>query len=170
MELKCKITSTEVTKYIRKTTTKKTLKTSLIGAALFFPVLLYILHDYPFTANWYFIISLFVISTAYFGLLYFLLRVKQLYYIKMNIKKLGKSYFNTEKSIILDDEGLELKSAIRNTKIPYCEIQSVFESNEFITIQFKAGDRIYIPIVNIINPEVKDTFLSSLQSKTAKQI
>jgi hypothetical protein len=168
MELKCKITADEVSKYMKKSTTKKFIKISLIGTAVFFPLLLYILYDFHFIEIWRLIFAVISISILYFGLLYFLLRAKQLYHMKKNIKKLGEAYFNSEKTIILDDEGLELRSILRTTKIPYSGIQLISDTDEIITIKFKAGDLIYIPIAAIQNPDIKDSFISLIKFKTVE--
>ena len=161
MELEYKTTPAEYMKFNGKATWKRHLKVSLIGAAAFLAIMLVVLRDYLYFA---FIIVLGV-AIVYFGLIFLLLRIKIRILVRKSIKKFGIDYFNFSKKIILQDDALEIKSSIRDLRIPYCGVQIVSEDHEFISIKFKAGDMVYIPIRGILNPEITEDFLSTLKSR-----
>jgi hypothetical protein len=87
--------------------------------------------------------------------------------INKNIRKAGAAFFETDKSAELHENALELKSILREIKTPYNGIQAVTEDKDFIFIEFKFGDMVYIPIQNIYNIEDKDAFISALKEKIA---
>lgn len=161
MELEYKTTPAEYMKFNAKMTLKRHLKVSLMGAVVFLVIMLFVVRDYLYFA---FLIVLGV-AIAYFGLIFLLLRLKLKILVRKSIKKFGIDYFNFSKKIILQDGAVEIKSSIRDLKIPYSGIEKVIEDNEFISIKFKAGDMVYIPIRGILNPEITENFISALKLK-----
>lgn len=161
MEFTYTTTPSQYAKFIKKTTTRKHLKLSLIGAAIFSVIMIYCFHNYS-PINYLIVLG---ISIAYFGIIFLLLRIKLSLSIKKIIKKTGKPYFDSEKTIMLNEEGIEVKSIRSDSKIPYTEIENIAEDSEFITIRFKTGNIIFIPQSGIKDMTDKSELISLIKSK-----
>ncbi len=168
MELRYKTTSEEYIRFVRRYRVKRILKVSAAAAAIFLAVMFFLATYYHYPFKGYAII--FGIDVAYFGVLVLLLRSKDSYLVKRQIKKIGCAAFDSPKTLILGEEELELKSSVRELKVPYSGIQLPEEGKDYITIKFKAGDMIYIPVNCIQNPENSDAFFTELKQKISQRL
>lgn len=167
MELRYMTTPEEYSKFIKRFNIKRFLKLSAIGAAVFLLIMLVISGHKHYSPKGY-AVQL-GIDIIYFGIIFLALRIKNHYAIQKSIKKIGLSTFNHPKIMTLGEKGLEVKSISREIKVPYNEIQSFSNDNEFITIKFKATDMVYIPIGGIQNPENKDAFFLELSKRISQR-
>ncbi|TQI68193.1 YcxB family protein [Clostridium sp. KNHs216] len=168
MELRYSSTADDYRRFAKKKVKPRKIKVTLIITAVIFVtfLLVNILGRFPSETAGTVLLKLFL-SVLYGGIFLLILNIKVSHDIKKNINKLGQPFFDSEKSITLNKDGLAIKSKIRESKIPYDAIKQFQTDTEFIVIAFKAGDMVYIPITGIKNREIIDDFVSLLKSKIA---
>jgi hypothetical protein len=163
MDLIYMVTTDDYKKFVQKAAKSRIRKKSLIGTIVFWALLMVV--GIWLEAPQKILVWILAVSVIYGGFLVLLLNIKLSRSIKKSIEKAGELFFNSEKFVALNDDGIEMKSNIRDTKVPYDSIKQVTEDKEFISIEFKVGDQIFIPVNQIQNIESKDEFIASLRSK-----
>nr|WP_319488581.1 YcxB family protein [uncultured Caproiciproducens sp.] len=164
MELIYTSTVEDYRRFAKKRAKPKRMKATLIFTVICFVIFLImgIMSQFPAETV---VLNLFL-SVLYGGILFLILNMKLSHNINKNIKKIGRSFFDSEKSIILNEDGIIIKTNIRESKMPYDAIKQLQTDTDFFVIEFKAGDMVYIPTSGIKNRNIKDDFVFLIKSKT----
>jgi hypothetical protein len=163
MKLVYRTSIDDLFKYEKKTVKSITIQFSIPISLCVFSCMVYVTHFFDFPRLGY------IILLAILPVIYILSTriIKRIIYnsFKKEFLKTDPNIFESDLSFEVLENFLEEKSPLGETKTPLSHIKEVRENDDFILIDLKYSETLYIPIKGIQNNEDKESFISTLKDK-----